>query len=85
MENIITIGGKVDKETAVSLKDYICAIFKSGKENQMEQSTIVEAIQAVAKVASSDHATISGCNFIGEKNIYIDDEEQKGGVMNLKR
>jgi fibronectin type 3 domain-containing protein len=75
MENIITIGGKVDKETADNLKDYMVAIFKAGKESGMDQSTIVEAIHAVSKVATTDHATITHSSFIGEKHIHIEDEK----------
>ena len=71
MENIITIGGKVDKETADNLKDYMIGIFKAGKEFGMDQSTVVEAIHAVSKVATADHATITNSHFIGEKNIYL--------------
>jgi len=75
MENIITIGGRVDKQTADNLKDYIKTVFEAGKANQMDQSTIVEAIHAVARVASAEHATISGCNFVGEKNIHLHEDD----------
>ncbi len=78
MENIITIGGRVDKQTADNLKDYIVAIFKAGKDSHMDQSTIVEAIHAVSKIASADHATISHSNFVGEKHIHLHEED--GGI-----
>ncbi|HDZ15580.1 hypothetical protein LCGC14_1792370 [marine sediment metagenome] len=78
MENIITIGGRVDKETADNLKDYMEGIFKAGRESGMDQSTIVEAIRAVSKVATADHATISNSNFIGEKHIHIEGDDNGG-------
>ena len=75
MENIISIGGRIDKQTADNLKDYVVEIFKAGKESNMDQSTIVEAIHAVSKIAVADHATITNSHFIGEKHIHIGDDE----------
>ena len=78
MENIVTIGGRIDKQTADNLTEYMVAIFKAGKENGMDQSTIVEAIHAVSKVATADYATITNSSFIGEKHIHLEDDDNNG-------
>ena len=78
MENIIHIGGRVDKETSNNLKDYVIAVFKAGKEHHMDQSTIVEALHTISNVGSAEHATINGSNFIGEKHVHVgsDDDDK---------
>ena len=75
MENIIHIGGRVDKETSNNLKDYVVTVFKAGKEHHMDQSTIVEALRTISNVGSAENATISGSNFIGEKHVHIDSDD----------
>jgi len=77
MENIISIGGRIDKQTADNLKDYIVEVFKAGSEHNMDQSTIVEAIHAVSKIGTAEHTTITHSNFIGEKHVHVNDGDEE--------
>lgn len=67
MENGIFVGGKVDKETAENLGEFVSTVFKSGKENGMDQSTIVAALGLVSKVITPEGTTISNCCFTSGK------------------
>ena len=62
MKTAIRIGG-MDKKTSKHLIDYVTSVFKFGQKYNMEQATIVEALNIFGKVSSADHASIMNCNF----------------------
>lgn len=70
METCINIGGHISKETAENLASCITTIFKAGKDNGMDQTTIVEALRLLQRVASADGATVSNSTIIGEQHSH---------------
>ena len=75
MESVINIGGRVEKDTADNLGRFISTVFKAGKDNGMEQATIVEALNLVGRITSANGATIANSNFIGEKHVHTEETE----------
>ena len=67
MENMIHVGAKIDKDTAENLASIIDAIFSSGRENVMDQSTIVEAVKMLGQVTEVKQVTITNSSFTNEK------------------
>lgn len=63
MESLIYIGAKVDKETAKNLGGFVASVFKSGKDNGMDQSTIVVALGLASKIVTPSGVNMSDCNF----------------------
>jgi hypothetical protein len=63
MEQMLFIGSKVDEETAKNLAEFVSIVFKSGKDNGMDQSTIVSALGLVSSVVTPKNITISDCSF----------------------
>lgn len=62
------IGAKVGKEDVNNLAEGIERIFKSGFENHMEQSTIVQALGVFSRTLKVENVNVSGSTFIGEDN-----------------
>lgn len=75
MENAIHVGNKVDKETATNLVEIVTAIFSSGRSNNMDQKTIVEAIRMVGEVSEVKHVTITNSNFTGDKVVNMGEDD----------
>ena len=76
MENCVFIGTKIEKETAENLGKLIEMAFKAGKENGMDQSTIVEALKIIKEIAPPEGVNISNSTFTGEKIINVDTGEE---------
>ena len=72
MENCVLIGGKIEKQTADNLIEYVQAVFKSGHETHMEQATIVEALNLLPQIVSVEGTSIANCVFTGEKHLNVD-------------
>jgi len=66
MESAIHIGASVDKESASNLKDVIVGIFDSGKKNDMDQSTIVKALDVVVGTFDVSGVTVTNSTFKGD-------------------
>lgn len=73
MDSSLFIGTKVDKNTADNMGGFVETVFKAGKDNNMEQATIVEALNIIAKAVSPKNVQVSHCEFLGEKIINLKD------------
>ena len=78
MESMIWIGGKVEKETAENLAGLVERVFKSGKENGMDQDTICEELGLIKSVIDSNVHSLNGCNLTNKTyNVDIGGEEEE--------
>lgn len=73
MENCIKIGHDIKKESVKSITDSITAIFDSAHENNMDQSTVQEALMSLSNVFKVENIHICDSTFIGEKTINTDE------------
>ena len=55
-----------NKEEIVNLANFVKDVFDSGKSNNMDQATIVAALNLLKDI-SLNNITIQDCNFYGEK------------------
>ena len=67
MESMVHIGGKVDKETSENLAGFVERVFKSGRENVMDQSTIVKALELASKIFPPEQVKVANCNFTNKE------------------
>lgn len=74
MHSSIHVGNYVDETAAAHIKDIVKTIFESGKQNGMDQSTIVAAIEMVGKLIGEANATITRSTFSG--NQIVSDKEE---------
>lgn len=75
MEQMLFIGTKIDKNSAIGIAEFVERVFKSGFENRMEQNTIIEALKLFQKSCSiSPQVNVSGCDFINEKSDKSNEE-----------
>lgn len=77
MENIIYIGNKIDKDTSENLGNFVEQVFRAGKETGMDQSTIVSSLNLISSAITPENVSISNCNFIGEKNVNVNDFKEE--------
>ena len=74
MENGIYVGTKVDKATVDNVKDIIKEIFKTGRDTNMDQSTIVEAIHMVGRITEVKNVTITNSSISGDRVTNVGEE-----------
>ena len=77
MENCISIGNKIEKETADNIADGIVKIFASAHENRIDQDVISTAINAFSVALKIENITITNSNFVGEDKQTIVNHTEK--------
>ena len=73
MKTAIHVGNEVSKTTADNLVDIFTTLFRVGRETQMDQGTIVEAIHAVSQISEVKQVTITNANISGDKVVNMND------------
>jgi len=78
MKTGIRIGNKINKKSTKYLIEIISSVFKVGRETQMDQATIVKALDVIGKVSECNNTMVSHCNVheAGEKIVNMDNEEK---------
>ena len=71
MESSLHIGNIIEKDTAQHLKEILTTIFEVGRKNEMDQSTIVEAIRMVGNVTEVKNVNIADSTFTGDKVVNM--------------
>jgi len=74
MENCVFIGTKIEKETMDNVAEFIERVFKAGKENFMDQDTVVQALEIFKCVVKTENVSLNNCCFVGEKTVNVESE-----------
>jgi len=85
MESCLAMTIKIDKETAKGIRDSIVDVLECGARNKLEQHTIIEALITLRTMSRIEHATVSHCQFVGEKNVTVEAEFANDKKEDLKQ
>lgn len=71
MDTAIHVGSEITQDSAERLKGLIETVFRVGAETRMEQSTIVEALHLVGKLATISNVSINDVTISGDNHVHM--------------
>ena len=83
MENMMSIGAKLDKDTADNAASAITSVLKASFEYRASEDVTLKALSTLASSITVSNVTVSGCTFDNNQSKSVNIEIPKDYEVNV--
>jgi len=83
MENMMSIGAKLDKDTADNAASAITSVLKASFEYRASEDVILKALSTLASSITVNNVSVTGCTFDNDQSKSVNIEIPKDYEVNV--